>query len=199
MKSTFIPLLSQYISEKRLTHSIRVADTARQLADHHGFDGTLCEWAGILHDIAKELSPEKCKERHLPISDSVNAIWSPFPLVWHQYAGAEIVAHLYPDTPEAVLDGIRWHTTGTQDMHPISQIIYIADYIEPKRPYPTREHIESLTKTDLDIATSALAALSLQSLISRQIKIFPESLACYNFYLSKNRAKNGKVMGHLSL
>ena len=199
MKSTLTQVLGQYISQKRIDHSLRVADTASRLAAHHGLDSAACELAGILHDIAKELSPEKCAARQLPISNFVNAIWDNYPLVWHQYAGAEIVAHLYPHSGEPVLTAIRWHTTGTQNMCPVSQVVYIADYIEPERPYPTRAHIESLAYTDLDIATRELASISLESLISRQIKIFPESLSCYNFYLSKNRSKNATVTGHLPL
>ena len=52
------------LSEFRYKHSIRVADTARKLAQHYKIDEEKVYIAGIVHDIAKEFSREERSEEH---------------------------------------------------------------------------------------------------------------------------------------
>ena len=193
----FSHFISQFLPQSRVDHSLRVAQSARQLAKHYAVDEDAAEIAGILHDVAKCLSPDKCKAHHLIVSSETNQVWAQFSRVWHQYAGAEITAAQFPSLSEPIISAIRWHTTGTANMAPITQIVFLADYIEPQRRFDTRLVIEQLAYSNLDQATYALALLSLTDLIKRQIPIFPESIQCHNFYLSKIAKNDAKVIGHL--
>jgi len=197
IQAEFISFISQFLPQSRIEHSLRVAHCARDLAKHHGVDQAHAEIAGILHDVAKMLSPDKCKEKNLTTRPETNQVWDQFALVWHQYAGADIVAGAFPSLSDTILAAIRWHTTGTADMAPLTQVVFLADYFEPQRPFETRPLIEKLAYSNLDQATYALARLSLTELINRQIPIFPESIQCHNFYLSKIAKKDAKVIGHL--
>jgi predicted HD superfamily hydrolase involved in NAD metabolism len=187
-------LLTPYLPTHRIDHSKRVADMARRLAHHVGEDPQAAYTAGLLHDIAKYLSPSKAREMRVPISDTTNAIWESFPLVWHQFAGAELAKSLSPSLSEVIIDSIRWHTTGKANMSRLAQIIFIADYIEPGRPFDTRANIESLAFSNLDQAMLGISYLAITELTTRWVAIFPETINCYNFYLSKITNEDAKLV-----
>jgi len=195
--TAFISFIENHLSQSRIDHSLRVAQAARSLASHYGIDPAIAECAGILHDVAKYLSPEKTQQFTPAFRSNLNQVWETYPLIWHQFAGAEMAEIQFPELETEIIDAIKWHTTGTKNMSPLAQIIYIADYIEPERPFPTRAIIETLAYSDIDQATYGLAYLSLQQLLSAQIPIYPESTECHNFYLSKIGKKNAKVVAHL--
>ena len=51
--------IKEKLSPYRYEHSIEVANTARKLAKHYHIDEDKAYLAGLLHDIAKELSEEE--------------------------------------------------------------------------------------------------------------------------------------------
>ena len=54
---------------------------------------------------------------------------------------------------EEVLGAIRWHTTGKPNMNLLEKIVYVADYIEPRRDKaPNLKEIRKLAFMDLDLA-----------------------------------------------
>ncbi len=194
MMTQYHPLLSQYLPQHRIAHSLRVAQTTVDLGTQHNLSKADCYMAGALHDIAKYLSPSKAVALGLPISDETNACWFDFPLVWHQFAGAELIHHLLGNTPPDVLNAIRWHTTGTSAMPLLTQLVFIADYIEPGRSFSNRAQIEALAYKNLDLATYAIALGSIYDLAPRHVPIHPKTIECHNFYLSKISPDDAKLV-----
>ena len=59
----------------------------------------------------------------------------------------------YDIDDEEVLGAIRWHTTGKPNMNLLEKIVYVADYIEPRRDKaPNLKEIRKLAFMDLDLA-----------------------------------------------
>ena len=52
-------LLKERLSKKRYNHSINVADEARRLAEKWDADPQKAYYAGLVHDICKELTPKE--------------------------------------------------------------------------------------------------------------------------------------------
>ena len=47
----------------------------------------------------------------------------------------------YDIDDEEVLGAIRWHTTGKPNMNLLEKIVYVADYIEPRRDKADRKSV----------------------------------------------------------
>jgi nicotinate-nucleotide adenylyltransferase len=95
----------------RFLHSRNVALLAVLLARRFGINEDDAYFAGIAHDMAKELS-------------------SP---LGHGNMAAEMLAEQYGVANGDVLEAVRCHTEGKIGMGNLAKIIYIADKIEPRR------------------------------------------------------------------
>lgn len=125
------------LSAPRLAHTLGVEAEALRLAAHHGLSGEetdLLRAAALLHDITKELSPED----HLKLCEKWDILLDcetvSCPAVLHQFTGAAVAAREFA-LPEAVCAAIRTHTTGGWEMDAIARILYLADLLEPGRPF----------------------------------------------------------------
>ncbi len=127
--------LKKNLSEKRVMHSHRTADTAEKLCMLYGFDPGKGRTAGLLHDIARELSAEKVFEIVERDGFGISKIERDYPVLLHGRAGAVLSREELGIEDEEILDAVRWHTTGKRGMNGITSILYIADYIEPGRTH----------------------------------------------------------------
>jgi nicotinate-nucleotide adenylyltransferase len=125
--------LSKYIDANRYYHTQGVRFMSAALAMAHGADIMKAETAGLLHDCAKCLSDTKkikiCDKNHI----SISSVERDNPFLLHSKVGAYIAKEKYGITDEEILDAIRYHTTGRPGMRMLEQIVFIADYIEPRR------------------------------------------------------------------
>lgn len=182
--------LSDLISEKRFDHVNRVSDVAGRLAKHYGLDELKARIAGLLHDAAKEQSPDKL--RKLGFSEDVLEIetFERFPKVWHAFVAPVFCKQIFSVHDSETLQAMKWHTTGTEAMSPMDQLIFVADYIEPGRNLPDRAYIEELAFKSLDDACFALSYTTLLSLLKRGLNIHPFSVSCHNHYLICSTSSN---------
>lgn len=174
--------LKGLVSATRFAHILRVADTAKALASLHFQDSEKAYLAGLIHDTAKQLKPITAAERGLVLDTDSSNLYDDFPKVWHALVAPVVCRQLFDIQDDSVLSAAKWHTTGTSQMTPLQQIIFLADYIEPGRDVNDREYIQILATQSLDKATFALSCSTLVSLCERGLNIHPESIACYNHY-----------------
>ncbi len=125
--------LAKYIDQNRWYHTQGVRYMSVALAMAHGVNLMQAECAGLLHDCAKCISDQKkikiCDKNGIPITD----VERENPFLLHAKVGAYIAKEKYGVTDPAILDAITYHTTGRPGMTPLEQIVFIADYIEPRR------------------------------------------------------------------
>lgn len=125
--------LQSVLKKKRYEHTLGVRYTAASLAMCHGCDLEQAQLAALLHDCAKGYSEEELLHLASKHNLEVNTFEKKAPQLLHAKVGAYIAEHQYQVKDEAVLNAIRYHTTGKPDMTPLEKIIFIADYIEPNR------------------------------------------------------------------
>ncbi|MBR5510393.1 MAG: bis(5'-nucleosyl)-tetraphosphatase (symmetrical) YqeK [Lachnospiraceae bacterium] len=145
--------LKKEMDDSRYEHTIGVMYTCAALAMRYGYDLEKAMLAGLMHDCAKCMPNAKklkvAEKNHLEISNLERK--NPFML--HAKLGAFLARKKYDIDDEEILDAIRWHTTGRPNMTLLDKIVYIADYIEPKRDKaPNLPLIRQLAFTDLDQA-----------------------------------------------
>ena len=145
--------LKKKLSPSRFEHTLGVSYTCMALAMRYGADLDQAELAGLLHDCAKRYDDEtilqKCEERGLPLTEGEYRA----PAIVHAKLGAWMAEHKYGVTDAQVLSAIACHTTGKPGMTLLEKIVYIADYIEPRRDRaPHLTELRRLAFEDLDEA-----------------------------------------------
>ena len=143
--------LQKALTENRYRHTLGVTYTACSMAMVYGADLTQARMAGLLHDCAKCIpNSEKisiCKKKNLDVTD----FELEHPVLLHAKLGVYVARNQYGVLDDAVLDAIRWHTTGKPEMTLLEKIIFIADYIEPNRTkQPHLPEIRKAAFTDID-------------------------------------------------
>ena len=109
--------------------------------------------AGLLHDCAKCIPNDKklklCRQNDIPVS----AVEEKSPFLLHAVLGAYIAREKYDVKDQEILDAIACHTTGKPAMSLLDKILYVADYIEPRRDKaPNLPKLRRLAFEDLDEA-----------------------------------------------
>ena len=142
------------LSAKRYGHTLRVANTAEDLARAHGLDPGRARLAALLHDAARETPSEEfpglAEDLGLPVGEAERES----PKLLHGPVAAELARQELSVEDREVLDAIREHTTGRPGMGPLSLVLYVADKIEPARDYPSVENLRRLARRDLRAAAA---------------------------------------------
>ena len=143
--------LEKELKPDRFDHTLGVAYTSASLAMVHGANVEKALIAGFLHDCAKCLSHEEqlkiCEKNNIELSDVERRNHS----LLHAKAGIYIASTKYEIRDREILDAIRYHTTGRENMSLLEKIVYIADFIEPNRkPLDDMNIIRQEAFSDID-------------------------------------------------
>jgi len=142
------------LSAKRYGHTVRVAETAENLAKIHGLNPDRARLSALLHDAARELSAEGFLELASDLGVPVGEPERESPKLLHGPVAAELARRDLGIRDDEVLDAVREHTTGRPGMGPLSLALFVADKIEPARDYPSVENLRRLAGEDLRVAAA---------------------------------------------
>ena len=125
--------LKSKLDPMRFEHSVSVSFTCTALAMRYGYDIQKAELAGLMHDCAKRFTDseliQKCQKHGVALTEAeIKA-----PAVIHAKYGAYLAENKYGIQDPEIISAIACHTTGKPDMTALDKILYIADYIEPRR------------------------------------------------------------------
>ena len=143
--------LKKNLSSYRYDHSLRVAETAKSLAEEYHIDKQKAYIAGLLHDIAKELTEKENKywieKYHLDksLNEEKNK------KIKHADIGAVIAKEKYHITQD-IYNAIKYHTIGNKNMDTLAKIIYIADKIGREKIPEELKPVKQLAYTNIDEA-----------------------------------------------
>lgn len=176
--------LARRIQGERLAHTYRVLESARALGARFGADPAQIAAAALMHDYAKALRPAELlaeAERHLMELDPVELAQ---PHLLHGPVAAALLLEEGLIADPAVLDAIRFHTTGRAKMSLLEKILWLADYIEPGRQFPGVDEIRAEAERDLDQALLHALDQSILYVIKRGWPLHPNSVHARNWLLS---------------
>lgn len=177
--------LKENLKESRYNHTLGVCETSIKLAELNGVAREKAEIAALAHDVAKNLSREEMiaviEDNNIILSDVEKENMN----LWHSIIAPIVAKEKLAITDEEILDAVRWHTTGKEDMSVLAKIIYIADMIEPGRSFPGLEEIREVTFKNLDKGVYTGLTHSIQFLLSKDLLIDENTIKARNYFLFK--------------
>ena len=130
------------LSEKRMKHVLAVEDMALRIGSlffpNDNETLNLLRAAALLHDVTKELTDDEqlailAEHSVRPLPEDLASM----PTV-HALTGALIIPESFSEfADERLIDAVRYHTTGRVGMSIFEKIIFLADYIDDTRVYPS--------------------------------------------------------------
>lgn len=171
------------LPSNRYEHSLSVSYTAIALAMHYQCDLEQAELAGLLHDCARQYDNQTIYENCLHSNLTVTPDEEANKILLHAKYGSYMAAHQYGISDPEILTAIQYHTTGHPNMSLLEKIIYIADYIEPRRYKAANlEHLRQLAFLDLDRALYEIMTEVLHYLESTNAVIDQQTRAAWEYY-----------------
>lgn len=167
--------LKQILTEKRYNHSVGTMNMARELAKVYGEDEEEAAFAGLIHDIAKEMSKEQIEEFVQKHNITMDEIERENLGLMHAKNGAIIAKEKY-GASEKVQNAILYHTTGNVNMDRFAKIIYVADKVEENRTYDGVEELRKKAKMDLDEAMIIIIDYIIEKSEKQGKKMHPSTL-----------------------
>ncbi|MDO5041538.1 MAG: bis(5'-nucleosyl)-tetraphosphatase (symmetrical) YqeK [Peptoniphilus sp.] len=178
------------IGQKRYEHILRVRDVAVKLAEQYGISVEKAEIAAYYHDCAKAQNfdeiYELCKKYGLKLSYDMQKA----PKIIHAFLGAIMAREKFGVEDEDILNAIRYHTTGRENMSILEKIIFVSDYIEPNRKFDGIDEIRDLAFRDLDRALYKSLNNTIEHLLLSDEYIVGDTIKARNYIMEKYKWEN---------
>ncbi len=175
--------VKEKISEKRFKHSEAVVKRAIEYSKIYNVDIETTKLVAIAHDIAKELSKEEIEQYIYKYNIELDDIEKINHSLIHAKIGAYICKYEYNFTDDMV-NAIKYHTTGRENMSILEKIIYLADATEETRTYCSSHYID-IIKQNIDKGIVEVTKWTINHLLETNKIIHIDSIKCYNYYLSR--------------
>ncbi|MCX7922211.1 MAG: bis(5'-nucleosyl)-tetraphosphatase (symmetrical) YqeK [Clostridia bacterium] len=184
--------LENVLSAKRYKHSLRVMDTAVELAEKYGEDIEKARLAGLVHDCVRDIKGEHLLELCREYNVDVDNITKAQPELLHGPLGAEYIKSVYDVNDNEISKAIYCHTTGCENMNLLDKIIFIADYVEPGRNFPGVDEARRLAFEDIDEAMIYALDRTIKFVMDKGSLIHPDTVRARN-YIIFHKNKNNKI------
>jgi len=186
--------LSKKLSDHRYVHSLGVLETAVKMAEIFGADVEKARIAALLHDCAKQIPHDEqirlCYEYGVP-TDEIKEKQAG---LLHADLGAYLAEHEFGINDKEILDAIRYHTLGRENMSDLEKILYLADIIEPNRKsFSGLKELKELCFLDLDRAMLLGFELSISHVSEIGGILHPQTTAAKK-YIEKYSGKGGEPL-----
>ncbi len=183
-------ILKIRLSKKRYTHSLNVAEAAERLAEKYGADKEKAYFAGLVHDICKEIPHEEQLKMAVACCQGMGITEQKIPALYHSAAGSWYCEHVLHVKDREILDAVRYHTAGRAEMTLTEEIIYLADLISDDRSYKDVNKMRKLAFDDIGKAMLEAVSFSVTDVIGKGSLIPENSCAAYNYYAQLCKRKD---------
>lgn len=201
-----VEALGRWCKPSRVEHSRSVAVMAAGLCERFGLDPGLGRVAGLAHDIAKDRPlPEQWAEARaaatypeLGFIAAAVARMETEPAfadkIIHGPAAASILGREFGrrefDIVEAeFLEAVAYHSSAAVEMRPLAKVVFVADKMEPRRPYLTDADREAAATFGLDDLLVHALGISISWLRRNDRAIAQSTLDLYNALTERDSAK----------
>ncbi|MBD5632196.1 MAG: nicotinate (nicotinamide) nucleotide adenylyltransferase [Clostridia bacterium] len=175
--------VKKYLTEERWRHTVGVAVTAAENCRRVNVYEIDAITAAALHDCAKYLESSAPELKGFKCPENV-----PAPVV-HQYSGAFVAEHTFGIKDKDILNAVRYHTSGRENMSGIEKLIYLADLLEEGRDFDGVEALRKLLSRDIDECLYAALESQVEYLSKSGKPVYPLTRRAYEYL---KETKNGQ-------
>lgn len=181
--SEFFPYVDKaatYLDAKRLVHSKNTALVALSLNRNFcpKIDKDKLLLAGLLHDVGKMYDKTELPNNIKNVIPK-DSIGTP---VQHQFVSAEIVKNDFHISDENVLNAIRFHTTGRENMSQFEKLIYVSDLISYERNFQGVESLRKAVYNDFEKGFITCLTYSRDYVVETGREVYPLTDKAISFY-----------------
>lgn len=175
--------LQNNLMEKRYNHTLGVVKTALELAEIYNVNKEKAEIAALSHDIAKNMKIYELKKIiddegiSLTIDEENNVE------LWHSIVAPILGRKIFKIEDNDILNAMRYHTTGRENMSKLEKIIYLADLIEPSRNFNGVDELRRISRQDLDLAMLKSLTHTIKYLLDKNVAIDGNTIKARNYLL----------------
>ena len=155
---------------------------AASLAEFNGISITRAVVAAYLHDCAKHQTREQMTKVLRGTPFKLDAMEKQIPSLWHCAVGAALAYKVWKVRDWEVLDAVRWHALGGADMGLLTQVLFVADYVETNRTFRGVALIRRKARKNLRHAVGAKCAGVLTYLIQQDMLVHPRLIETWNAF-----------------
>ena len=183
--------LKENLTEYRYIHSLGVMEMAEELATIYNVDVESTRLAGLLHDIAKEMTEEESLKYVAENSIAIDDIEKINVSILHGKIGADIAKKKY-GVNEQIQKAIQYHTETNPNMDTLAKIIYVSDKIEKNRKSEKfdLEYERNLAKEDIDAAVLFIIDASIKKVIKKGKLLHPTIVETRNKIIMNKMQQN---------
>ena len=129
--------VKETMSSRRFEHTLGVEKMAAKLASIYCPDNeSALRVAALLHDVTKEISTGEQIEIFRQHGMKPTREEFDCPATLHSVTAALVIPERYPEfADEMIINAVKYHTMGRENMTLAEKIIYLADYIDETRTY----------------------------------------------------------------
>ncbi len=173
-------IIRRRLGDYRYHHSLCVADEAKRLALRYGADERKAYTAGLLHDIMKDTDRNSQLQILTDFGILLDEVEQQVDKLWHAKVGAAFIEHILQVKDRALLDAVRYHTTGRAGMSLLEKIVFVADFTSADRRYPDVDAVRRLSDISLEETMIYTIDYTIRDLLNKGQAIHPDTLAAYN-------------------
>ena len=178
--------LKEMLPERRLQHSLNVSKCAEKLSEIDNCNKEKAKIAGLVHDCAKYFDDEQIEDCIKKFNIKLDPLEENNIALSHSLIGSYVSKEVFKIEDEEILNAIKYHTTGRENMTLLEKIIYMADLIEEGRNFPRVEELRELTYGGkLDEALILSFNNTIKFVIDNNQLIHPRTVKARNYILSK--------------
>ena len=175
--------LKKILSVQRWEHSVRVKEEAVKLAKKLGADVAKAAVAGLLHDCARDMGYRELLIKAKEFGIIIDNVTLNSPSIIHAVVGPGIASREFGVTDPDILNAIRYHTTGRENMSILEKIIFLADIVEPFRKFPGVHRIRETIDESLEQAILLALDGTINYLVNKKQLIHVDTLKARNYLL----------------
>ena len=164
------------VTDKRRSHIARVTALLDEWAGPLGLpDDERRAWhdVGVLHDALRDAPEDHLRGLTGDAERPVHILHGPAVAVWLARNG---------ERREEVLEAIRWHTLGSAEWGRTGKALYMADFLEPGRPFlrADRAFLAAHVTGDFDGVFRQVVRTRIEWTVREGKMLFPETAALWN-------------------
>lgn len=176
--------LSEMLPERRKKHSLNVAKCAVKLSEIYNCDSEKAYLAGMIHDCAKYFEKDQIDYYVKKFNIKLDKLEENNLALSHSLIGSYVIQEVFHIDDEDIINAVRYHTTGREDMTLLDKIIYMADLIEEDRDFPRVDELRNLTYSGkLDEALLLSFNNTIKFVIDKNQLIHPRTVGARNYIL----------------